>query len=152
MSVKRNWLCCGIVLYFLCVSQIRLEESNLQRLKLSQRIITTRQGKYRGVIVEFPARSSLRDLDAYNGIHYGSFADDNHRFAYPRPLSVPWDIIDTLHPGPSCPQGPKKSEGKVDFRENGDRKRYALNNETIHEDCLYLNVFAPVQGKYTYII
>lgn len=102
--------------------------------------------------MEFPARSSLRDLDAYNGIHYGSFADDNHRFAYPRPLSVPWDIIDTLHPGPSCPQGPKKSQGKVDFIENGDRKRYALKNETIHEDCLYLNVFAPVQGKYTYII
>lgn len=148
MSVKRNWLCCGIVLYFLCVSQIRLEESNLQRLKLSQRIITTRLGKYRGVIVGFSERSSLRDLDAYIGVHYGSFVNDNRRFAYPRPMSEPWDIVDTLHPGPSCPQGPKKFQGKVDFRENGDRKRYALNNENNQEDCLYLNVYAPVQGKY----
>lgn len=55
-----------------------------------------------------------------------------------------WDIVDILYLRFFCFQGLKKFQSKVDFRENGDRKRYVLNNEINYEECLYLNVYVFV--------
>ena len=146
MSVKRNFFLCGGALYFLCVVTQVQSQSTLQRLKLSQRIIATRLGKLRGVIVDFPAPSSLRDLDAYIGVHYGKLINNDDRFAFPRRLSEHWDITDTLHPGPLCPQSEAHSRTTSALYAR-DRKRYITKSNPLFDDCLYLNVFAPVQGK-----
>ncbi|XP_061171372.1 neuroligin-4, X-linked-like isoform X1 [Saccostrea echinata] len=140
MQVKKHLTWSGVFLYFLCVSQIKME-SKFQR-KLSPRIIVTGLGKYRGMIVDFPTHSSLRDLDAYIGIHYGTFINSSGRFSYSQRLSRHWDIMDTFHLRPPCPQDNRKS-GHI-FSKDG-RKGFLLASQELKEDCLYLNVYTPVK-------
>jgi carboxylesterase type B len=145
MAVKRHLSRSGFLLYFLCVTQIKLE-SKLQRRKLSPRIITTRLGKYRGVIVDFPSQSSLRDLDGYIGIHYSGLINNSDRFAVPRRLPGHEDIEDVFHSKPPCPYNDRKTQ--YDNVVNGNvRKRFSMNSKVLAEDCLFLNIYAPVQGK-----
>lgn len=141
MAVKRHLSCSGFLLYFLCVSQIKLE-SKLQRLKLSPRIITTRLGKYRGVIVDLPSHSSLRDLDGYIGIHYSGLINKSDRFAIPRRVPGHEDIEDVFHSKPPCPQNNRK------LQDVNIRKRFSMNSKALQEDCLFLNIYTPVQGKH----
>ncbi|XP_048746448.2 neuroligin-4, X-linked-like isoform X5 [Ostrea edulis] len=138
MAVKRHLSCSGFLLYFLCVSQIKLE-SKLQRLKLSPRIITTRLGKYRGVIVDLPSHSSLRDLDGYIGIHYSGLINNSDRFAIPRCVPGHEDIEDVFHSKPPCPQNNRK------LQDVNIRKRFSMNSKALQEDCLFLNIYTPVQ-------
>uniref|UniRef100_A0A1B6L0Q2 Carboxylesterase type B domain-containing protein n=1 Tax=Graphocephala atropunctata TaxID=36148 RepID=A0A1B6L0Q2_9HEMI len=109
----------------------------------SPRIVDTRQGQLKGTI------RTLRNLDpveVYLGIPYAAAPVGSQRFMPPA-SPPPWSgvrIADSF--GPVCPQSfPPKPATTIPTGRWGymDRVRHFLSNQS--EDCLYLNVYAPVR-------
>ena len=77
-----------------------------------------------------------RNLMVFKGIPFAQPPVDALRWCPPEP-AIPWNgIKQTKEFGPSCPQAWHKS-----------RNFYFSNMKVMSEDCLYLNVWAPVQKK-----
>ncbi|XP_046667943.1 neuroligin-4, X-linked isoform X2 [Homalodisca vitripennis] len=109
----------------------------------SARIVDTKQGQLKGTI------RTLRNLDpveVYLGIPYAAAPVGSQRFMPPA-SPPPWSgvrIADSF--GPVCPQSfPPKPATTIPTGRWGymDRVRHFLSNQS--EDCLYLNVYAPVR-------
>lgn len=109
------------------------------------RIVETRQGLLQGTI------RTLRNLDpveVYLGIPYAAAPVGTGRFMPPAspPSWMGTRVADTF--GPVCPQtfpprpDPAMPTGRWGYM---DRVRYSLSNQS--EDCLYLNIYAPLRGK-----
>lgn len=113
----------------------------------SPRVVDTRQGKLRGIIRPL-ANKSLRPVEVFLGVPYAAPPTGSNRFS-PTRAPGPWDGERQANQhGPVCPQiipdlisstAPKE-------RLRGLRKlTNYLKNQA--EDCLYLNVYVPSQGK-----
>lgn len=113
----------------------------------SPRTVETKQGLLQGTI------KTLRNLDpveVYLGIPYAAAPVGTQRFMPPA-SPPPWSgtrIADSF--GPVCPQSfPPRPGTTMPMGRWGymDRVRHLLSNQS--EDCLYLNIYAPVRGIYS---
>ncbi len=84
------------------------------------------------------------DCEEFLGVPYARA----ERFAYAKPVESWEGILDATRPGPACPQNrawhehlehPTRRFYKREFREGCDF--------TYEEDCLNLNIFAPIRGE-----
>lgn len=119
---------------------------------LSSRTVRTKYGDVSGVIVTFDSRH-LEPVEVFRGIPYASPPTGNLRFMPPVTGAL-WSGVKVAdHFGPVCPQKlpdisnetlalKRMPKGRVEYLK---RLLPYLQNQS--EDCLYLNIYAPAQGK-----
>jgi len=143
-------------------------DAKVAATQLSQRVVTTQYGKVRGllVVLPLPIGSSSGDLsssgapprqaplqvEAYIGLEYASLLGGDLRFMPPTSPVTKWDTVKYAHKfKPVCPQK------ALDLHDMQKRlpseiaehfRRLAPFLEIQQEDCLFLNVYAPVPGKF----
>jgi len=120
---------------------------------MSTRIVQTRYGKLQGLVLPMENQRHLKPVEVFLGIPYATPPVGSNRFSPTRTPS-PWDgvrIADTM--GPVCPQKlpdisnetaalERMPKGRVEYLK---RLLPYLKNQS--EDCLYLNIYTPMQGK-----
>ncbi|XP_018308957.1 neuroligin-4, Y-linked [Mycetomoellerius zeteki] len=114
--------------------------------ELSSRIVRTKYGELSGVIVTLDRY--LEGVEVFRGVPYASPPIGSLRFMPPVTGAL-WQgvkIADKF--GPVCPQklpelSDKMPKGRVEYLK---RLLPYLKNQS--EDCLYLNIYAPVQGNF----
>lgn len=121
--------------------------------KLSTRIVQTRYGRLQGMVLQMEHYRALKPVEVYLGVPYATPPVRSNRFSPTRTPS-PWDgvrVSDRM--GPVCPQRlpdisnetaalEKMPKGRLEYLR---RLLPYLKNQS--EDCLYLNIYAPLQGK-----
>ncbi|XP_076453475.1 neuroligin-2-like [Babylonia areolata] len=117
------------------------------RKQMSSRVITTRYGKVRGILVEFPNRH-LKPVEAFFGLKYADLEKGNMRFMPPKNPKEQWTKIRAaIQQRPSCPQLTRHEreyehalpEGRVAHLRNITP---FLTDQV--EDCLTLNLYVPI--------
>lgn len=115
------------------------------------RDVTIKQGIVRGLVVKPRWNVHLPHTEVYLGLPYAAAPVGDMRFMPPN--SAPqWHGVryaDSF--GPVCPQQvPDLHRMSGDRRERYKRLRQHLVNES--EDCLYLNIYAPIQGIFSFFL
>ncbi|CAF4896388.1 unnamed protein product [Pieris macdunnoughi] len=119
---------------------------------LRTRIIGTRYGKLQGVILPMDQHKYLKPVEAYLGVPYATPPTGSNRFA-PTRAPAPWDDVKTVDQmGPVCPQRLPDIDNETLALERMPKGRLEylrrllprLKNQS--EDCLYMNIYTPVQG------
>ncbi|KAL8625564.1 hypothetical protein ACOMHN_014652 [Nucella lapillus] len=117
------------------------------RKQMSRRVITTRYGKVRGILVEFPNRH-LKPVEAFFGLKYADLEKGNMRFMPPKNPKEQWTKIRAaIQQRPSCPQ---LTRHEREYEQALPEGRVAhLRNITPFltdqiEDCLTLNLYVPI--------
>lgn len=127
--------------------------SLMKNAKISTRIVQTRYGRLQGLILPMDQHRYLKPIEVFLGVPYATPPVQSNRFSPTRTPS-PWDgvrVSDKL--GPVCPQKlpdisnetaalEKMPKGRLEYLK---RLFPYLKNQS--EDCLYLNIYAPAQGK-----
>ena len=136
---------------FLIFSVLVVQECGAQGA-LSARVVKTKQGSVKGVLV-IPSNRELQPVEAFLGIPYASPPVAALRFM-PPVSPMPWHGVRLMDKyGPACPQtlpDVNNEQEALRFVTRG-RLQYLrrllpyLRNQS--EDCLYLNIYAPVTGK-----
>ena len=120
------------------------------RKQMSGRVITTRYGKVRGILVEFPNRH-LKPVEAFFGLKYADLEKGNMRFMPPKNPKEQWaKIRAAVRQRPSCPQLTRHEREYENVLPEG-RLAHLRNitpflTEQI-EDCLTLNLYVPIPSE-----
>ncbi|CAG9782664.1 unnamed protein product [Diatraea saccharalis] len=121
------------------------------KFKISSRIVQTKYGKLQGIVLAMDEHRYLSPLEVFLGVPYATPPVGSNRFSPTRTPS-PWDGVRVSdRPGPACPQKlpdlddertilEKMPKGRLEYIK---RLMPYLKNQS--EDCLYLNIFAPLQ-------
>ncbi|CAK1600376.1 unnamed protein product [Parnassius mnemosyne] len=121
------------------------------KFKISSKIIQTKYGKLQGIVLAMDEHRYLSPLEVFLGVPYATPPVGSNRFSPTRTPS-PWDGVRVSdRPGPACPQKlpdldnertilEKMPKGRLEYLK---RLMPYLKNQS--EDCLYLNIFAPLQ-------
>ncbi|XP_032669486.1 neuroligin-4, Y-linked [Odontomachus brunneus] len=112
--------------------------------QLSSRIVRTKYGELSGVIVTLDRY--LEGVEVFRGVPYASPPIGSLRFMPPVSGALWYGVKVADKFGPVCPQklpelSDKMPKGRVEYLK---RLLPYLRNQS--EDCLYLNVYAPVQA------
>lgn len=116
--------------------------------ELSSRIVRTKYGELSGVIVTLDRY--LEGVEVFRGVPYASPPIGSLRFMPPVSGAL-WHGVKVADKfGPVCPQKlpeltDKMPKGRLEYLR---RLLPYLRNQS--EDCLYLNIYAPVQGESTF--
>ncbi|KAL4706109.1 hypothetical protein ACJJTC_017889 [Scirpophaga incertulas] len=121
------------------------------KFKISSRIVQTKYGKLQGIVLAMDEHRYLSPIEVFLGVPYATPPVGSNRFSPTRTPS-PWDGVRVSdRPGPACPQKlpdlseertilEKMPKGRLEYLK---RLTPYLKNQS--EDCLYLNIFAPLQ-------
>ncbi|KAG7304581.1 hypothetical protein JYU34_011542 [Plutella xylostella] len=121
------------------------------KFKISSRIVQTKFGKLQGIVLAMDEHRFLSPLEVFLGVPYATPPVGSNRFSPTRTPS-PWDGVRVSdRPGPVCPQKLPDLEEERTILEKMPKGRLEyvkrlmpyLKNQS--EDCLYLNIFAPLQ-------
>lgn len=116
-------------------------------IDLNSRIVTTKYGDLSGVIVTLDR--NLESVEVFRGVPYASPPIGSLRFM-PPVSGARWHGVKVADKfGPVCPQklpelSDKMPKGRVEYLK---RLLPYLKNQS--EDCLYLNIYTPAQGKFS---
>ncbi|XP_013163300.1 PREDICTED: neuroligin-4, X-linked-like [Papilio xuthus] len=120
-------------------------------IKIWTRVIGTRYGKLQGIILPMDQHKYLKPVEAYLGVPYATPPTGSNRFA-PTRAPAPWDDVKTVDQmGPVCPQRLPDISNETQALERMPKGRLEylrrllprLRNQS--EDCLYMNIYTPVQ-------
>lgn len=117
----------------------------------SNRIIETKYGRAKGIVVGFPEKSGLQRIDAFRGLQFATSRGTKLRFMPPSSSLERWHGATRLvmEHRPVCPQ-PIVHERKLRKshpKEHVEQlKRIAPNISRQLEECLSLNLYVP-KGK-----
>ncbi|XP_017875133.2 neuroligin-4, Y-linked-like [Ceratina calcarata] len=112
--------------------------------ELTSRVVRTKYGELSGVIMALD-RQHLEGVEVYRGVPYASPPTGSLRFMPPVSGAL-WRGVKVADKfGPVCPQrlpelSDKMPKGRVEYLR---RLLPYLRNQS--EDCLYLNIYVPVQ-------
>ncbi|KAJ8946230.1 hypothetical protein NQ318_013041 [Aromia moschata] len=149
LALRLFELCLVAVLAFLLVKSDPVPE---QRAPLTSRTVRTKYGDVSGVIVTLDAKH-LEPVEVFRGIPYASPPLGSLRFMPPVTGAL-WQgvkIADKF--SPVCPQRlpdianetaalKRMPRGRLEYL-----KRLLPYLKEQSEDCLYLNIYAPAQGR-----
>lgn len=130
------------------------------------RVVQTRYGKLQGVVrtvdvsstVAGSSARSSATIDTFLGVPYATPPIGSNRFGPTRTPS-PWDGVRLADaPGPVCPQRLPDVSNETAALQRMPIGRLVylkrllpyLRNQS--EDCLYLNIYAPSQGQWIFLI
>ena len=141
-----------LVLLIVFLQHIFVHSATLNEDNLSVRIIRTKYGDLRGTITYLDSRF-LDPVEVYKGIPYASPPIGHLRFMPPVTAAL-WSHVRIANKfAPVCPQRLPDISNETLTLKKMPRGRYEylkrllpyLQNQS--EDCLYLNVYAPLQGE-----
>lgn len=140
----------SVILKLLCFSVlIHLTEP---AVKYSSRIVETKNGRIRGIIVDME-RKRLEAVEVFKGIPYASSPIGNSRFETVVEHE-PWnDTFLADHFGPVCPQMLPNLSNKttallrMTLLQYEHLKRIVTELTHQSEDCLNLNIYVPSKGS-----
>lgn len=120
-------------------------ESGVVIQRYGQRVVVTKKGDYRGLVVELPWTAHLTNTEVFYGIKYASLRHGNIRFIPPSSLTYKWQHIRnaSLKAG-VCPQTVSDTN---DLYRRHSFQASSKDQMTQDEDCLFLNVNVPYKGK-----
>jgi neuroligin len=154
-----------IIVYFITLpvltsklvrGETTMDEKHPQPM-ISSRVVRTKYGDIRGFIVT-PESRYLEAVEVFRGVPYASPPIGSLRFM-PPVSGAQWSGVKIAEEfSPVCPQvlPDIRNETAVLKRISKGRLEYLkrilpfLTNQS--EDCLYLNIYAPAQGKIHYPI
>lgn len=123
--------------------------------RVSTRVIKTKYGSLRGLQINFPSKN-LQPIEAYLGLPYASPPVGKLRFMPPVTPAI-WSGVRHANTfGSVCPQKfpdirnetlalQRMTIGRLKVLK---RMQTMLRNQS--EDCLYLNIYTPIGGKYSF--
>ncbi|KAH8330867.1 hypothetical protein KR067_008363 [Drosophila pandora] len=120
--------------------------------RLGHRIVQTRYGRLHGLILPLDSFRFLRSVEVFLGVPYATPPTKQNRFS-PTRAPAPWDGIRISDKySPVCPQRLPNIQNETAALEKMPKGRLEylrrllpfLENQS--EDCLYLNVFSPVNA------
>ena len=124
------------------------------------RIVTTKEGKLQGKIREFRDDGAVRDqlvgnkVEMFLGVPFAAPPVGSLRFL-PPVTSSPWrNVKKAVKFGPVCPQRfpdvKNRTKALLHMSEVQYKDILKIQGELVNEseDCLYLNVYSPVRGKF----
>lgn len=118
--------------------------------KLGRTVISTPQGRIRGLEVEFLDSTDLGKVEVFRGIEY-HVTSASLRFMPPVGSYKIWDHISNLVEfRPPCSQmypHPAQKESLPEFLGERFNLLYKHYLKTLKEECLSLNVYVPMKGK-----
>jgi len=142
-SRYHTWRTCCLHLLIMTIFMTSLVavdvDAKLFSTQMSQRIINTRQGRLRGLLITLPNKT-LPSVEAYLGLEFASLRGRELRFMPPTVgRTGPWHGVRTaLKFRPICPQN-------VPSEITSERLGRILPFlEPEQEDCLHLNVYVPL--------
>lgn len=142
-----------ILVFTVLMFPIECDNAFMKNAKISTRIVQTRYGRLQGLIVPMDSHRYLKPIEVFLGVPYATPPVQSNRFSPTRTPS-PWDGIRVSDKvGPVCPQKlpdisnetaalEKMPKGRLEYLK---RLLPYLQNQS--EDCLYLNIYTPAQGK-----
>lgn len=147
-----NFSCICYILLWLLLQLVFGDPAPDQRSLLTSRTVRTKYGDVSGIIIT-PDSKHLEPVEVFRGIPYASPPLGSLRFM-PPVTGAMWSgvkIADTF--SPVCPQRipdivnetaalKKMPSGRLEYL-----KRLLPYLKNQNEDCLYLNIYAPAQGK-----
>lgn len=142
---------CIAIIFLLLVLLTIADTSSLTR------IVQTRFGKIQGIIRTVGPNKYLKPVEMFLGVPYATPPIGSNRFSPTRTVA-PWTGIRLANiVGPVCPQ--KLPDVSNDTIALGRMPRGRLQHLkrllpfliNQNEDCLYLNIYAPIQGKDAFI-
>ena len=133
-----------IVLFHGCIAPVTIRQMGSKK-------VPTRQGLYRGILVEFLG-TSLEPIEAFLGLPYASLRSGQLRFIPPASFSRSSDnFMNANITSGVCPQ-PRFNDNKH-FMKSLPLGRYKQIERVMshtyeqREDCLGLNVYVPRKGE-----
>ena len=112
---------------------------------ISSRTVRTQYGDISGVTVSLGTK--LDSIEVFRGVPYASPPVGSLRFM-PPVSSARWHGVKVADKfGPVCPQKLPVLSDKIPKGRHDYLKRLMPFLKNQSEDCLYLNIYAPVQGK-----
>ena len=144
-----SMIICGIFVYVICLIVLSVAPNILQK----SRVIRTRHGVVRGMISQPDPMLDLDPVEVFLGIPYASPPVGALRFMPPT-TTLPWrGVRNANRYPPVCPQRLPNLEDRSEVLKKMSQGRYRylkrritfLKNQS--EDCLYLNLYAPISGK-----
>lgn len=117
------------------------------------RIVHTRYGKMQGIVKPAASGKHLKPVELFLGVPYATSPTGANRFSPTRALT-PWEGVKLFNTfGPVCPQWLPDISNETEALDRMPKGRLEhlkrllpfLQNQS--EDCLYLNIYAPAQGK-----
>ena len=114
------------------------------------RVVRTRQGRLRGIQVHQPG---LLGAEAYLGVPYASPPVGSFRFMPPMSPDSWSGVREAARFAPVCPQVLPTLANKTEALRYMTVGRYNYLKQLVphlqkqDEDCLYLNIYTPVEGK-----
>lgn len=156
-NMQMVWVYCE----FVCLVCIIFLQGLIPKVivkQLGPTIVTTKYGKLRGPLVEFPKDSYMQQfqpVEAYLGIQYATLRNGNLRFIK---SSSPTERYTGIHSAwdtkPVCPQKYLRAKDLLKYMPDGSVERITRITSFTKdqaEDCLSLNLYVPTRGKGTRI-
>lgn len=146
-SFQIKWISLSLLVFLRgCLSTVIVKQ-------LGPTVVTTKYGKLRGSLVEFPkdAYLPLKPVEAYLGIPYAALKRNNLRFMPPTSPQQRWKGIHAAsRVSAVCPQKLLREKPLSAFLPQGTVEvltRIGTFTKDQKEDCLTLNLYVPSQGK-----
>ncbi|XP_022343472.2 neuroligin-4, Y-linked-like isoform X4 [Crassostrea virginica] len=124
-----------------CLSEVYVKE-------IGQRIVDIKQGQVRGRVIGYPKDPTFKQVEQFAGLRYASLRSGRTRFMPPASVVRKWQYVyDASYVSEVCPQSrqPPSLRFPEGHREQIRRRMFHTNKS--QEDCLTLNVFAPIREK-----
>lgn len=137
-----------MMLLWMLIALVALPVMITARGELNSRIVRTKYGEISGIIV--PLERNLEGAEVFRGVPYASPPVGTLRFMPPVNGAL-WHGVKVADKfGPVCPQKLPEltndmSRGRTEYLK---KLLPYLSNQS--EDCLYLNIYAPVQGMFIF--
>ena len=126
-------------------------DAKVYATQMSPRVVDTQFGKLRGVLIALRGSSDLGPVEAYFGLQYASVLGGEHRFMPPTSPMEKWNGIRVaLKFRPVCHQrlpDLEDLERRLPLSTVNHWKRLMPFLEKQQEECLNLNIYAPLRGE-----
>ena len=147
-----------VYLEFMCLICVAFFQGYIPRVirkQLGHTIVTTKYGRIRGSLVEFPKESlvDLKAIDAYFGIQYAYTKKGKLRFARSTSPVETWRgyVHSATDLKAICPQQTISLDRLPAYIPNATLtmlRRLSYFTDKQAEECLSLNLFVPPRGKF----
>ncbi|KAL3846391.1 hypothetical protein ACJMK2_017388 [Sinanodonta woodiana] len=142
----------GLELSFMVIfSILECFQSKVIVKQLGQSVISTKYGKVRGALVEFPNTASVQftPVEAFHGLQYAALTNRYLRFRPPASPIERWQgIRSAWSHREACPQHIPRENSFTDTISDvtrNDNLRISQFTKTQLEDCLTINLYVPLR-------